>query len=114
RRFEAPVLVFNLHDQFERLRAEGRYERLRETILARDVDLAGSVNPMLARHGERSEAVQYSGRAVPADWACPFRRGAPEPADWAAVARDLGAGAFDARRLAEAAGPDAEGEGQKP
>ena len=107
RRFEAPVLVFNLHDQFERLRAEGRYERLRETILARDIDLAGSVNPMLARHGERSEAVQYSGRAVPADWACPFRRGAPEPgADWAAVAHDLRAGAFDARRLAGAGNAD--------
>ena len=29
RRFLKPALVFNLHDQFERLRAEGRYERMR-------------------------------------------------------------------------------------
>ena len=73
RRFPRPTLVFNLHDQFERLRAEGRYERMRERILERDVALAGSVNPMLARHGEASEARQYSGRLVDADWQCPFR-----------------------------------------
>lgn len=73
RRFVRPALVFNLHDQFERLRAEGRYERMRERILARDAELAGSVNPMLARHGEASEAAQYSGRAVGAEWTPPFR-----------------------------------------
>ncbi|MGL6044751.1 MAG: YqcI/YcgG family protein, partial [Sandaracinobacteroides sp.] len=72
RRFRYPALVFNLHAQFETLRADGRYEPLRETILARDVELAGSINPMLARHGRISEARQYSGRAVDADWECPF------------------------------------------
>lgn len=72
RRFGQPALVFNLHDQFERLRAEGRYETMREKILMRDEALAGSRNPMLARHGEISEARQYSGRPVGADWACPF------------------------------------------
>lgn len=73
RRFPRPSLVFNLHDQFERLRADGRYERMREAILQRDVDLAGSINPMLARHGEASEARQYSGREVDDSWKCPFR-----------------------------------------
>lgn len=73
RRFRAPALVFNLHDQFERLRAEGRYDRLREAILERDRSLAGSINPMLQRFGESSEARQYSGRPVGADWRCPFR-----------------------------------------
>ena len=77
RRFQAPAIVFNLHDQFERLRAEGRYEKLRESILQRDVALQGSPNPMLSRHGEGGEARQYSGRAVEADWRCPLRR--PEP-----------------------------------
>jgi FPC/CPF motif-containing protein YcgG len=72
RRFERPVIVFNLHDQFERLRAEGKYETIRETILERDEQLAGTANPMLARHGESSEAVQYSGREVDEDWQCPF------------------------------------------
>jgi FPC/CPF motif-containing protein YcgG len=72
RRFERPVLVFNLHDQFERLRAEQRYEPLRKSIIERDVAIAGSANPMLARHGDISEARQYSGRAVEPDWSCPF------------------------------------------
>lgn len=72
RRFDRPVLVFNLHDQFETLRDEGKYETIRETIIKRDVQLAGSVNPMLARHGTSSEAAQYSGRQVPSTWRCPF------------------------------------------
>jgi FPC/CPF motif-containing protein YcgG len=74
RRFEAPAMVFNLHDQFERLRREGAYEKLRGTIIARDIVQSGSINPMLSRHGDLSEARQYSGRAVDAAWACPFQR----------------------------------------
>jgi FPC/CPF motif-containing protein YcgG len=73
RRFDRPALVFNLHDQFERLRAEGRYEKMRKKIIARDVALAGSPNPMLERHGDASAARQFSGRAVNDDWQCPFR-----------------------------------------
>lgn len=73
RRMPHPTLVFNLHDQFERLRREGRYERMRECILSRDVALTGSTNPMLARYGETSEARQYSGRKVGKDWRCPFQ-----------------------------------------
>ena len=73
RRFSHPVMVFNLHDQFEKLRASGLYERMREAILERDRQLAGDINPMLARHGESSEARQYSGRMVGEDWQCPFR-----------------------------------------
>ena len=73
RRMPFPTLVFNLHDQFERLREEGRYEKMRERILERDIALAGDINPMLARHGEASEAAQYSGRLVGEDWRCPFR-----------------------------------------
>jgi len=75
RRFSRPTLVFNLHDQFERLRAEGRYEGMREKILVRDEALAGSRNPMLTRHGDLSEARQYSGRVVGAEWRCPFQYG---------------------------------------
>ena len=72
RRSDRPALVFNLHDQFERLRADQRYEPLRAKILERDSALAGSVNPMLARHGQISAARQYSGRAVDEAWTCPF------------------------------------------
>lgn len=73
RRLPSPVLVFNLHEQFDRLREEGRYERVREKIIRRDVAYSGSINPMLARFGETSEARQYSGRLVDEDWRCPFR-----------------------------------------
>ncbi|QNM83239.1 YqcI/YcgG family protein [Sphingomonas sabuli] len=72
RRFKTPALVFNLHDQFERLRAAGRYQPLRTAILSRDEKLAGSINPMLAEHGTISAARQYSGRAVNDEWRCPF------------------------------------------
>jgi FPC/CPF motif-containing protein YcgG len=73
RRFRSPAIVFNLHDQFRQLRADGRYEPMRSTILERDKAWSGSVNPMLGRHGEKSEAPQYSGRQVEGDWVCPFR-----------------------------------------
>ena len=80
RRFSRPAMVLNLHSQFEELRSSGRYEHLRAAILDRDEKLAGSLNPMLARHGEVSEARQYSGRQVAQNWVCPFngRQGAAE------------------------------------
>ncbi len=72
RRFAVPAMVFNLHDQFEQLRAQNRYNSLRSAILDRDLAFAGSANPMIAAHGALSAARQYSGRAVPNDWQCPF------------------------------------------
>lgn len=73
RRLSHPAMVFNLHAQFEFLRQEGRYDRLREAIIERDVDLNGSANPMLAVHGQSSEALQYSGRHIEGEWVCPFQ-----------------------------------------
>ena len=67
-----PIVVFNLHEQFERLRDGGQYERVRDKIRARDFSLQGSINPMLSGFGERSESREYSGRSVGADWRCPF------------------------------------------
>ena len=81
RRFATPAMVFNLHDQFETLRAEGRYDKLRASIMGRDQAMAGSTNPMLADHGSVSAARQYSGRAVDDDWRCPYSgRGARDAA----------------------------------
>lgn len=73
RRFAKPAMIFNLHAQFEQLREAGKYEGMREKIMVRDEALAGSRNPMLARHGDASEARQYSGRQVDEAWQCPFR-----------------------------------------
>jgi FPC/CPF motif-containing protein YcgG len=78
RRFPWPVLVFNPHEQFERLRRDGKWKRMQRTIRDREVALQGSINPMLSDFGRQSEARQYSGRAVSDDWTpptagkCPF------------------------------------------
>ena len=72
RRFSLPTLVFNPHEQFERLRAEGNWQRMQQTIRERDRELQGTVNPMLADFGVQSEARQYSGRAVEKAWRAPF------------------------------------------
>jgi len=75
RRFRWPALVFNPHAQFERLRRDGQFERLRDRIRARDIALQGSINPSLSDFGVRSEAEQYSGRdTTEGPWRCPFHR----------------------------------------
>lgn len=74
RRFQWPALVFNPHEQFTRLREDGRFEGFRSAIRARDIALQGSENPNLADFGEKSEARQYSGRRTEDEWKCPFHR----------------------------------------
>jgi FPC/CPF motif-containing protein YcgG len=74
RSFRWPALVFNPHSQFGRLRGEGRFARIQKTIREREIAVQGSLNPNLADFGERSEARQYSGRAVEDNWRCPFHR----------------------------------------
>lgn len=72
RRTPFPALVFNSHRQFERLREDGRYAKMQAATRKRDVALQGSINPNLADFGTAPETRQYSGRAVEADWRCPF------------------------------------------
>lgn len=72
RRYPHPVLAFNPRSQFERMREDGRFARLQRAIRARDLDIDGSINPMLRQFGEQSEARQYSGRSVDDNWRCPF------------------------------------------
>ena len=86
RRFPVPAVVFNLHAQFEALRASGRYEKMRDVIRGRDESQTGSMNPMMADFGNRSEAVQYSGRHVEGAWKCPFHAANAAADDWAAAA----------------------------
>lgn len=78
RRFPYPVVVFNAHHQFERLRAEGKFQLVQQRIREQDIKLQGSINPSLTNYGDDSEAKQYSGRLVEPDWECPFQnRGGP-------------------------------------
>ena len=72
RQFPWPALVFNAHFQFDHLKADGRYPKMQAAIRAREMASQGSLNPNLSDFGERSEARQYSGRAVEEDWQCPF------------------------------------------
>lgn len=72
RRFKHPALVFNPHDQFEKLRETEKYSAMKDTVRKRDKAFSGSVNPMLADFGESSEAFQYSGRVYDKEWKCPF------------------------------------------
>ena len=72
RRAPSPCIVFNFHNQFESLKASGKYASMQDAIRLRDTALQGSVNPVLARFGDSSEAVQYSGRAADSAWKCPF------------------------------------------
>jgi uncharacterized protein len=69
RRAPRPTLVFNFHDQFEALKVSGHYEKLQGAIRKRDIALQGDINPLLARFGEASEAIQYSARPGAK---CPF------------------------------------------
>jgi FPC/CPF motif-containing protein YcgG len=72
RRFAWPALVFNAHEQFERLRETGTLTGLQEKIRAREITLDGTINANLTEYGAASEAKQYSGRTTEAEWQCPF------------------------------------------
>jgi len=72
RTFRYPTMVFNLHEQFERLRARGKFETMKKIVRVREIAFQGSINTMLKNFGERSEASQYSGQAVSDNWPCPF------------------------------------------
>ncbi|GGD10166.1 guanitoxin biosynthesis heme-dependent pre-guanitoxin N-hydroxylase GntA [Aquisalinus flavus] len=78
RRFSRPILVFNSHEQFEALRADGRFDKMKDIIRERDIRLEGDINPMLNDFGYGSEARQYSGRMVGDDWQCPLAVQEPE------------------------------------
>lgn len=74
RRAPLPCLVFNFHDQFLKLKESARFGRMQSAIRARDIELQGFLNPVLASFGDASEARQYSGRFVEKNWVCPFRQ----------------------------------------
>jgi len=72
RQFKYPALVFNPHEQFEKLRASNKYIPMRQAVRKRDIKLCGSINPMLTDFGESSEVFQYSGLQYDSTWKCPF------------------------------------------
>jgi FPC/CPF motif-containing protein YcgG len=73
RKFKYPAMVFNSHAQFEILRKNGKYKKLQKIIRKKDLDINGSINPMVKNFGEGAEASQYSGRHVDESWKCPIK-----------------------------------------
>ena len=73
RQYKYPVLVFNPHSQFEKLREENHYHKMQKIVRERDVQYSGSVNPMLADFGDAPEVFQYSGRVYDSSWQCPLK-----------------------------------------
>lgn len=74
RTFRFPTLVFNPHQEFERLRRQKRYEQMKNIVRKRDKLYSGSVNPMLKEFGEASEVYQYSGIEYDSQWQCPLKK----------------------------------------
>jgi len=79
RLFKYPAIVFNPHQQFEDMRKSDRYQKMKAIVRKRDVTYSGSVNPMLADFGEKSEVYQYSGRKYDREWTCPLKTTHAEP-----------------------------------
>ena len=73
RQFKYPTLVFNPHAQFETLRTEERYTKMKSIIRKRDIAYSGSINPILTDFGNASEVYQYSGRKYDSNWQCPLK-----------------------------------------
>jgi len=71
--FRYPTLVFNPHEEFERLKRANRYDQMKKVVRKRDLVYSGSINPMLHDFGEESEVFQYSGIQYDSTWQCPFR-----------------------------------------
>ncbi|MEO5943104.1 MAG: guanitoxin biosynthesis heme-dependent pre-guanitoxin N-hydroxylase GntA [Ferruginibacter sp.] len=74
RRFAYPVLVFNPHAQFEKMKETESYNKMKAIVRKRDISFSGSLNPMLTDFGEISEAFQYSGKNYDATWKCPLKK----------------------------------------
>ena len=46
-----------------------------KTIRKRELEFQGSVNPMVEKHSETWEAIQFSGNNNSDNWKCPFQHG---------------------------------------
>jgi uncharacterized protein len=73
RRFKYPTMVFNPHQQFETLRQNSQYDKMKKIVRELDTAFSGSVNPMLQDFGSSPEVIQYSGRKLDQSWECPLK-----------------------------------------
>ena len=74
RRFPYPVVIFNLYSQFEDLMKKENFDSMVQVNRQREIKFEGSVNPMVEKHGQSWEAIQFSGRNNGDQWSCPFKK----------------------------------------
>lgn len=72
RRFKYPAMVFNPHAAFSRLREYDQYDKMKRIVRNNDMQISGSINPMLDDFGKSSEVFQYSGKNYSSSWQCPL------------------------------------------
>lgn len=71
RRFPYMALVLNTHEQFDMLKTQGTFEKIKNAIRLKDAKLNGKYNPSLTDFGMRSEAEQYDGKDHKGNFHCP-------------------------------------------
>lgn len=81
RQFPFPAIVFNLYSQFEDLATKGAYDAIVKTNRKREMAFQGNLNPMVEKHSEDWEAIQFSGRMNAETWQNPFRHMGAGPHD---------------------------------
>jgi FPC/CPF motif-containing protein YcgG len=74
RRFPYPALIFNLYAQFDELFQKGTFEPMAKINRQREIKFDGGVNPMVEKHGQNWESIQFSGKNNDDQWGCPFHR----------------------------------------
>ncbi len=74
RKFPYPVVVFNLYAQFDDLMEKGTFESMVKINRQREIKFEGSVNPMVEKHAQDWESIQFSGKNNGDQWSCPFKR----------------------------------------
>ena len=74
RHFPYPILIFNLYTQFEDLFQKNTFEPLAKINRLREMKFQGSINPMVEKHAQEWESIQFSGKKNDDQWKCPFQR----------------------------------------
>lgn len=87
RQFSYPMLTFNPHALFVKLKAMGQYPKMKNIVRKRDMAYSGSINPMLEEFGKSSEVYQYSGMQYDNDWQCPLKTNHAATSDYSATQR---------------------------
>jgi uncharacterized protein len=72
RRFGYTTLVFNIREQFNKLKAEGKFEAFKSAVKKREEKVQNNFNTNLSDFGSESEWRQYD--SIDTQSACPFHR----------------------------------------